>query len=275
MDCSDFKNMMSMYVDGEIDAKDKTDFERHLKHCPECENELECFRLISEKLRGMEEKELPDGFHSELMSKIKRLERKRSFFNIKMFRGFGAMAAGIVIIMVVVFIGGNDLKNDGRVENIINRTLKTEEKFDLSAGVSENDSIMNDALEKKSFKAERAAGAKEELYDDADMIEELDNEKFIASVENVEISAAKKDVVKESDRIISLADEVVFLDMNSNSQGAEGAYITISVFESRKDLVIELIKDKNKKELAEDYVKNAENEKNEAFVNINIDITAY
>lgn len=277
MDCSDFKALMSLYVDGEIAPGDKTKFEKHLEICQQCKGELECFRLISEKVRSMGEKELPDGFHSELMNKIENMERKKSFFNIRTGYKFGTLAAGIAVIMVVVFADGNNLKNDGRIKNMIDGALPAQEYF--SAGGAAMESALSDdagAAMKEMARSPREK-ADEEIMPYAAM-NEADSEKSVSDVvEEIEIRTAKADVAEESDRIIALADEIVFLDMNSNSLGAEGAHIIISVLESRKDYVIELIKDKNKKEnsLPDDLSKDYQNNEYDPLVNINIDITVY
>jgi len=48
MTCQNYKVLMMGYLDNELDAKEKQEFEEHLATCPECTFELEEFKHLKE-----------------------------------------------------------------------------------------------------------------------------------------------------------------------------------------------------------------------------------
>ena len=51
MECKTFKRNISCWVDGELKATQKVDFEEHLRGCASCQKEVETFQVLNSVLR--------------------------------------------------------------------------------------------------------------------------------------------------------------------------------------------------------------------------------
>ena len=71
MGCDDYKELISLYFDKELDEKEEKELFEHLTNCPSCRKEFEELKVVMDMLGEIEEEELPDGFHNEVMAKIK------------------------------------------------------------------------------------------------------------------------------------------------------------------------------------------------------------
>lgn len=113
MDCSRVKELMSMYIDGELNMEQGAEFEAHMTECPSCREEYEDMVKLVEVLRSMQEEDLPVNFREELHGKL--LEAKedkftvKKLFYIKNFRikALATIAAGALVVFALrgIFIG--------------------------------------------------------------------------------------------------------------------------------------------------------------------------
>ena len=71
MGCDDYKELISLYFDKELDEKEEKELFEHLTNCPSCRKEFEELKVVMDMLGEIEEEELPEGFHNEVMAKIK------------------------------------------------------------------------------------------------------------------------------------------------------------------------------------------------------------
>lgn len=69
--CEKLLEMISPYLDGELQEEEKEEFLAHLEQCPQCKKEVEELEQLLHDFSEIPEVELPDGFHEELMAKIK------------------------------------------------------------------------------------------------------------------------------------------------------------------------------------------------------------
>ena len=60
MRCSRAKRLIGDYIDGNLEAKEKSALEQHLKDCPDCQMLLEEFRGILEEAHELEDYEPSD-----------------------------------------------------------------------------------------------------------------------------------------------------------------------------------------------------------------------
>lgn len=81
MKCETCYVWMSSYIDNELKGEELIAFEDHLNHCTSCQEELGILGEIVKDISALEERELPDGFHQNLMERI-QLEGKISQNNI-------------------------------------------------------------------------------------------------------------------------------------------------------------------------------------------------
>lgn len=55
-----FSIMLSGFTDGELTPEERTEFERHLKTCPECQKEVQVFQQLKEVTGAMKYADIPE-----------------------------------------------------------------------------------------------------------------------------------------------------------------------------------------------------------------------
>lgn len=70
--CDAFYEVLSDYVDGELEAVDMAYVEEHLKLCPPCEVFLDQFRAVAVAARREKAAEMPDGVRDIIQSVLGR-----------------------------------------------------------------------------------------------------------------------------------------------------------------------------------------------------------
>lgn len=120
MNCKESLELMSLYIDNEITEEESDSLLNHIKACPSCKKEFEEIKKIVYYLNNEKELELPEGFHEELLNKIKEIdslpEQNEKIIPLKTktksyFRKFYAVAA-IVVLSFITINGANFVKNN-------------------------------------------------------------------------------------------------------------------------------------------------------------------
>lgn len=107
MDCEIVRSLMSSYIDKDINEIDKVELEKHLESCPDCMEEYRLLLSTIQYCNELEEIELPETFHQDLMHKLHELgsnKAKKKFFS----RNWG-WVAGVAAVFVVAAIGISSL----------------------------------------------------------------------------------------------------------------------------------------------------------------------
>ncbi|HPW41924.1 MAG TPA: zf-HC2 domain-containing protein, partial [Bacillota bacterium] len=118
MKCETIKNMMSSYIDKDLNNIEKAEFEKHLAECEECRAEYESLIDIIAACGNLEEIELPQNFRTELHQRLNEEKRKRNFFSGIMGSKRMKMAAGLVAaaLVIAIGIGGSSLLFDNSMK---------------------------------------------------------------------------------------------------------------------------------------------------------------
>ena len=95
MKCEKYLDMMSLYIDNRLEAQELEDFEEHIINCSSCQEELNILKEIVNDINELEELELPERFHQELMSKIQTKPSQR-------WKIISAIAAAFLITAIAV-----------------------------------------------------------------------------------------------------------------------------------------------------------------------------
>ncbi len=114
MDCELYRNLLSSYIDKDINEIDKAELEKHLASCDECMYEYKMLLTIVNSCNITEEVELPPDFKDKLYSKIRGLSKRKSRgrllrFNWKWTTGIAAMF--IIAIISIIQIPNLARKN--------------------------------------------------------------------------------------------------------------------------------------------------------------------
>jgi anti-sigma factor RsiW len=137
MKCENIKELMSMYIDNEINEVDKAKFEKHIAQCPQCKEEYEILKAIVLECSEIDEVELPQDFIEELHNKlIAAKANKPSKFTQFIRRANWKPAVGAVAAVLILAISINSL--------VGNKSLKQDQ---LSIGAADRGmyGIYNDA----------------------------------------------------------------------------------------------------------------------------------
>ncbi len=102
MECKYFKELISAYIDGYIDDKEKKQTEEHLLICKDCKKYFEELEKSLGVLRNLEKVEAPFGFEKKVIEKIKGRERSHiPFFNKKFLLEFSVTIFALASILFV------------------------------------------------------------------------------------------------------------------------------------------------------------------------------
>ncbi len=144
MKCELARNLMSSYIDRDINEIDKLGLEKHLQQCMDCREEYELLLEVVTECSGFEEAELPEDFHEELHARLleetKTTGKVKSFFDTAKWKkpSTWKIASGLVaaVLVVAVSINGSSLlmgkKTESVADNGMRQDLFTSNSFDTS-----------------------------------------------------------------------------------------------------------------------------------------------
>ena len=145
MNCETVKEMLWAYLEQELTAEEAVKIEEHLKNCDDCRKELKLQKELMDSLQTLPEAELPEGYHAELMQKL-RAEAAPNVvpFPVKkkkqpMWKQWGMVAAAV---LVVVAAGGmNGMLEMRESQNAAVQEMKAADTAEPMAA-SEDDGIV-------------------------------------------------------------------------------------------------------------------------------------
>lgn len=111
--CDEMKQLMSLYIDGELNQALHTKFEKHIKACEACRSQLDEIKQVVEICRSFNEVELPPNFRSDLHNKLIKASQNGPARNISIFmpvkyiKLFSSIAAVLVLVFVLRWFFNN------------------------------------------------------------------------------------------------------------------------------------------------------------------------
>lgn len=72
MNCEKYSEWIPLYIDGELEDTNHIVFENHISDCDSCREEVRILEDITNSIKALEAIEPPEGFHKELMERIRR-----------------------------------------------------------------------------------------------------------------------------------------------------------------------------------------------------------
>ncbi|SHH88188.1 Putative zinc-finger [Caloranaerobacter azorensis DSM 13643] len=107
MDCKSFEEKISFYIDDMLDEAEKDELELHLKKCNKCRILFENINSIVNYAKDCEEIELPEDFNEKLKTRLKEVEKPRSYKNRFKILSMIAATFLVVIISISIFTSNN------------------------------------------------------------------------------------------------------------------------------------------------------------------------
>lgn len=115
MDCKKVMELMTQFINEQLDADDVQAFLDHIDSCPECREELEVtYSLMTAMKQLDEDTDLSDNYIEELNHKIEtcyldELKRKRSCVRRRILLG--------IVVFLLLFMNGITVKEERREED--------------------------------------------------------------------------------------------------------------------------------------------------------------
>ncbi|TCT17098.1 putative zinc finger protein [Natranaerovirga pectinivora] len=131
MNCNKVQSLISLYLDNSLSEIEKLELEKHIENCPSCKEEVRTYAFLMSELSHLDdEKDLPEHYHKDLMSKLKNTSQKKKRFN---YRPYISSAAAIILVVLVVsiFSQNNPLDFKGGTEEIAFDALESEGETDF------------------------------------------------------------------------------------------------------------------------------------------------
>lgn len=159
MRCDKVKELLSFYIDNELDNETSKEIKKHIEVCEECKREYEDLVFIQKLLSETPQVELPQGFKAELHNKLikcqeaeqtqlidmkeanKKLSNKKKRINWKVLSG---LAAGILIMVV----SASSILNNNFLMDKSAKTEQAAPKEAMPFSVSQNEKDEAKSIEK-------------------------------------------------------------------------------------------------------------------------------
>lgn len=154
MNCAQFTQMISLYLDNELNETEIKEFEIHLNNCEKCKSEYEEMILLTNILRDCEEVELPDDYGDRFRQKLE-LENSKKTKNFN-FKAISTIAASLVIVVTSI---GLFINNSNDKLDMASESNKMEVMLSDENGTSEDevalDELSNDSIVTKEGSASK------------------------------------------------------------------------------------------------------------------------
>lgn len=111
LDCNKIKEIMSLYIDNELDNNEKIEFENHIQNCDSCKKEFEELKNIIIDINNLPQEELPENFHNDLMLLLKHESKKKEKINWWQYSTVAACFATLILAFNVSKVENNATEN--------------------------------------------------------------------------------------------------------------------------------------------------------------------
>ncbi|MTI48568.1 DUF4349 domain-containing protein [Sporosalibacterium faouarense] len=221
MDCRDFDEKISLYIDNQLDNIEKKEFELHLLECDECRKEYDEMIKILKFTGETEEEELPENYKLSLRSKLEK-EKKKEKSKVLNWRVLSTVAAALFVVVVSY---GFIINNFG-INNINQQSMDDaapEIGKDYSGDVGNSQEQMNKSMK---FTAKAKDSQNMTLTSDKD----LANGEFTESLRNGDLSIenAGKKIIKSGQINLESTEFDVTYDSIINNVKNNNGYIESS-----------------------------------------------
>ena len=114
MNCYEFQDTISSYIEKELNLSEVEQFDRHLESCSECRDAYKGVASVIGALRISNRFSLPDSFDKRLKSRLERIGSKSTgrfsrYFEEGRILGFqpkyALASAAVVVVLVFLFVG--------------------------------------------------------------------------------------------------------------------------------------------------------------------------
>ncbi len=109
MNCVEIQDLFSSYLDQACTPEENESVKSHLENCSICLEHFQLTQSLVNSLNSIEEQEVPEGFHNELMHKIHELSPSKKSHFMRFQARYSVVAAAFLFIVIFGVIGSNVL----------------------------------------------------------------------------------------------------------------------------------------------------------------------
>ena len=107
MNCNEIKDMLPLYIDDELQDKERKLVEEHIEKCESCKKELEEYKKIIYMLQNMDEEEPPKGYCKKLHEKLLKTKVEKKISIRSRWIKYGSIAATFVLVVTAIYTTSN------------------------------------------------------------------------------------------------------------------------------------------------------------------------
>ncbi|HPU41407.1 MAG TPA: zf-HC2 domain-containing protein [Acetivibrio clariflavus] len=239
--CEEILELLSLYIDNELDDATAKAVEKHIELCSSCKTELEQLREIIKMCNELDEVELPEDFNEVLHEKLK-LEQKNMNENKKiiymrnsLMRTVASVAAIFILIFAVrgFMYKGITTKNTNSSGTEIEPTGDVVYNTDIKAFDKEKDDVLSieaaDETQMYTYEMSEEIVRSAELYnsDETDSQNNSNENKFnVESDKNVSAASGATSTADQK----NAPDETVMFKFSDGTETSDGTYLLAMQF---------------------------------------------
>ncbi len=209
MKCSLPIELLSGYLDGELNKKQEAELKKHLKKCQRCRNELEELRQLDQYVKTLEIEEPSREFFFALNRRVmQKIKKKSKFFFFRFSQILVPVAVAALVLIVLV-----NIHQPTRLVSLNDRILyaEIEKTEDLDLQIPEL-GVVQKVLEEKEVAVVKKrthvlSAAKREDIEEAEPAEVKDEVVGVLSIEALQIPQDKvvRAIVDSTGKIVKVA----------------------------------------------------------------------
>ena len=209
-ECERSSEKAEKYIDNEMTAEEKQEFEAHVAACPSCREELEFAKAVRAAVGSMEKPKVPENFMDNINKAIDKKPEKHYISRFTNFRFVSTLAACLLIAIVL------SVNNNGK----INDELTEKTRFHEIAKQPVGDMILSNDTDKTSedAAAEEKTEKEEAVSTNKNTKKEVKTDKKEEQVKETETASFdKKEYPKAEDTAIAETENTAAPEMKSIS----------------------------------------------------------
>ncbi len=209
MKCDLPRELLSGYLDGELDREQKEEVEQHLRECEECRNEIEELKRLDQQVRTSKIEEPSREFFFQLNRRIMQQVKKKPKSSLFRLSPILVPVAAAALVLIILF----NIQQPMRLVSPDDRILyaEVETRKDLDMQIPEL-GVVEETFKEEELTAEKkarytAAPAKREVVIEAEPQAMQDEAVGVLSVEALQIPADKvvRAIVDSTGKIVKVA----------------------------------------------------------------------
>lgn len=156
--CKEVMDLMSPYIDGELDKIKTRKFKEHISTCAKCKEELKIQMKIINLCNDIEDVELPESFNKQLHERLTKEKQRKSpllWLNSKHVK----LVSSIAAIFILVFITSEFLS---REKSFDNHEMVSEQNYEIYTEGADTGIYIEDSEESSLYSLNEILGERED-----------------------------------------------------------------------------------------------------------------